>query len=63
MKHQALKMMADRRLSLRQKRIGHWMGKVAVGHRPNPGDPGGVRPTKPVDELVLGVVADVSGRQ
>jgi hypothetical protein len=46
MKHQALKMMANRRLSLSQKRIGHWMGKVAVGHRLNPGDSGSVCPTE-----------------
>ena len=63
MKHQTLNVMAHRRLSLSQERIGHGAGKVPVGHRRNPGNAAGVCPAEPVDELVLGVVSRVGGRR
>jgi hypothetical protein len=63
MKHQALKVMTNRRLNLSQERIGHGTGEVTVGHRPNPGNSDGVCPPETVDELVLGVVSGLGGRR
>lgn len=63
MKYQALKVMTNRRLNLRQERIRHGTAKVPVGHRPDPGNSDDVCPAKPVDELVLGVVSGLGRRR
>jgi hypothetical protein len=61
MKHQALKVMTNRRLNLSQERISDGTGKVPIGHRPNPGNSYGICPAKPVDKLGPGVVSRLGG--